>query len=77
MAPKLMINPKSRIPANLLETGQTWRMEGSRLLVELVGKHLVHYKLIKGEAKRTPLSLSNKKSVEKYLRDNKAVLVQG
>jgi hypothetical protein len=77
MAPKLMINPKSRIPVNLLETGQTWRMEGSRLLVELVGKHLVHYKLIKGEAKRTPLSLSNKRSVEKYLKDNKAVLVQG
>ena len=52
-------------------------MEGSRLHVELVGKHLVHYKLIKDEAKRTPLSLSNKKSVEKYLKDNKAVLVQG
>ena len=72
-----MIKPKSRIPVKLLETGQTWRMEGSRLLVELVGKHLVHYKLIKGEAKRTPLSLSNKRSVEKYLKDNKAVLVQG
>jgi hypothetical protein len=52
-------------------------MEGSRLLIELVGKHLVHYKLIKNDAKRTPLSLSNKKSVEKYLKDNKAVLVQG
>jgi hypothetical protein len=52
-------------------------MEGSRLYVELVGKHLVHYKLIKDEAKRTPLSLSNKRSVEKYLKDKKAVLVQG
>jgi hypothetical protein len=52
-------------------------MEDARLLIELVGKHLVHYKLIKGEAKRTPLSLSNKKSVEKYLKANKAVLVQG
>ena len=58
-----------------LETGQTWRMEGSRLRIELVGKHLVHYKLIKDEAKRTPLSLSNKKSVEKFLKDKKAVLV--
>jgi hypothetical protein len=71
------MNQKSRIPANSLETGQVWRMEGSRLLIELVGKHLVHYKLIKDEAKRTPLSLSNKKSVEKYLKDKKAVLVQG
>jgi hypothetical protein len=71
------MNLKSRIPAKLLETGQVWRMEDARLLIELVGKHLVHYKLIKGEAKRTPLSLSNKKSVEKYLKANKAVLVQG
>ena len=52
-------------------------MEDSRLLIELVGKHLVHYKLVKSGAKRTPMSLSNKKSVEKYLRDNQAVLVQG
>jgi len=71
------MNRKSRIPANPLVTGQVWRMEGSRLLIELVGKYLVHYKLIKDEAKRTPLSLSNKKSVEKYLKDKKAVLVQG
>ena len=72
-----LTNQKSRIPANLLETGQVWRMDDSRLQIELVGKRLVHYKLIKGEAKRTPLSLSNKKNVEKYLKDNKAVLVQG
>jgi len=71
------MNRKSRIPANPLVTGQVWRMEGSRLHIELVGKHLVHYKLIKDEAKRTPLSLSNKRSVEKYLKDKKAVLVQG
>ena len=67
---------KSRIPLKALETGQVWRMEDSHLHIELVGKHLVHYKLIKGGAKRTPLSLSNKKSVEKYLKDNQAVLVQ-
>jgi hypothetical protein len=71
------MNQKRRIPAHSLETGQVWRMEGSRLRIELVGKHLVHYKLIRDEAKRTPLSLSNKKSVEKYLKDKKAVLVQG
>jgi hypothetical protein len=72
-----LTNPKNRIPANPLETGQVWRMKESSLHIELVGKHLVHYKLIKGETKRTPLSLSNKKNVEKYLKDNKAVLVQG
>jgi hypothetical protein len=68
---------KNRIPLRPLETGQVWRMEDSRLQIELVGKHLVHYKLIKSGAKRTPMSLSNKKSVEKYLKDNQAVLVQG
>ncbi len=68
---------KRRFPANPLETGQVWRMEGSRLHIELVGKHLVHYKLIKDQAKRTPLSLSNKKSVEKYLKANNAILVHG
>ena len=72
----MLINPKSRIPQKPLQTGQVWRMEDARLLVDLVGKHLVHYKLIKHEAKRTPMSLSNIRSVEKYLKDNKAVLVQ-
>jgi len=69
------MNHKSRIPHKPLETGQVWRMEDSNLHVDLVGKHLVHYKLIKHEAKRTPMSLSNIKAVEKYLKTNKAVLV--
>ena len=68
---------KSRIPLNLLETGQVWRMKDSHLDIDLVGKYLVHYKLIKQVAKRTPMSLSNIKEVEKYLKDNKAVLVPG
>jgi hypothetical protein len=71
------MNPKSRIPLKPLETGQVWRMENSHLHVDLVGKHLVHYKLIKHEAKRTPMSISNKQAVQKYLKGNKAVLVQG
>jgi len=71
------MNHKNRIPLKPLVTGQVWRMEGSHLHIDLVGKHLVHYKLVKHEAKRTPMSLSNIKTVEKYLKDNKAVLVQG
>jgi hypothetical protein len=71
------MSQKIRTPAAPLTTGQVWRMEDSHLHVDLVGKHLVHYKLIKRDAKRTPMSLSNKKSVEKYLKTNKAVLVQG
>ena len=68
---------KSRIPLKLLETGQVWRMKGSHLDINLVGRHLVHYRLIKQEAKRTPMSLSSIKDVVKYLKDNKAVLVPG
>jgi len=71
------MNQKSRIPLKPLETGQVWQMEDSHLQVDLVGKHLVHYKLIKHEAKRTPMSLCSKKAVEKYLKSNNAVLVQG
>jgi hypothetical protein len=73
----MLIKQKSRIPLKPLQTGQVWQMEDSHLHVDLVGKHLVHYKLVKREAKRTPMSLSNIKAVEKYLKDNKAVLIQG
>ncbi len=69
------MNQPTRTPLTELQSGQTWRMEDAHLLISLVGKHLVHYKLIKGETKRTPTSLSAKKAVEKYLRENKAVLV--
>jgi hypothetical protein len=73
----MLVNQKSRIPLKLLATGQVWRMKGSHLDIDLVGKYLVHYKLIKQEAKRTPMSLSSIKAVAKYLKDNKAVLVPG
>ena len=71
------MNQKSRIALKLLETGQVWRMKDSHLDIDLVGKYLVHYKLIKHEAKRTPMSLSSIKAVAKYLKDNKAILVPG
>ena len=73
----MLIKQKSRVPLKPLQTGQVWQMEDSHLHVDLVGKHLVHYKLVKREAKRTPMSLSNIKAVEKYLKVNKAVLVEG
>jgi hypothetical protein len=50
-------------------------MVDSHLDIDLVGKYLVHYKLIKQEVKRTPMSLSSIKDVKKYLKDHKAVLV--
>ncbi len=71
------MNQKNHIRHEPLQNGQVWRMADSHLHVDLVGKHLVHYRLVKNEAKRTPMSLSNIKTVEKYLKTNKAVLVQG
>jgi len=68
---------KNLIPPQELASGQVWAMDDSELQVGLVGKHLVHYKLVKGNAKRTSTSLSGKKAVEKFLKDNKAVLLHG
>jgi len=59
-----------------LETGQIWRMAELNLCVGLVGKLLVHYKLAKPDAIRSSNSCSSKVTVEKYLKKNKAVLVQ-
>ena len=73
----MIVNQKRRIPPKPLETGQVWRMEDSHLDISRVGKYLVHYKLIKQEVKRTPMSLSSIKDVVKYLKHNKAVLLPG
>jgi hypothetical protein len=59
-----------------LQNGQTWQMKDASLEISLVGKHLVHYKLIRGETKRTPTSLSGIKVVQKFLKEKKAVLVE-
>ena len=66
--------PRNRLQP--LETGQVWRMAELNLHVGLVGKLLVHYKLAKPDAVRSSNSCSSKATVEKYLKKNKAVLVQ-
>jgi hypothetical protein len=58
-----------------LVTGQVWRMAGADLQVGMIGKLLVHYKLGKPHALRVPNSCSGIKTIEKYLKANKAVLV--
>lgn len=58
-----------------LETGQVWRMAEANLQVGLVGKLLVHYKLGKPNAVRVANSCNGIKTIEKYLKANKAVLV--
>jgi hypothetical protein len=66
---------RSRIPVEL-QTGQVWELENSNLHIGLIGKTLVHYKHFKDNAKRAPISLTAKKVLEKYLKENKATLLQ-
>lgn len=72
--------PRTTRPARAvrkpLESGQNWRMGEDVLRVEMVGKLLVHYKLIRAKAVRTPTSISSITTLQKYIRKNKAVLDQ-
>jgi hypothetical protein len=69
--------PKANVRSsqNALEAGQRWRMADMTLEVGMVGKHLVHYKLGKTGAPRIPNSCDGIKTIQKYLKTNKAVLV--
>lgn len=67
--------PSRRTHSQPLEAGQVWRMAGANLQVGMVGKLLVHYKLGKPDAVRVANSCNGIKTIEKYLKANKAVLV--
>jgi hypothetical protein len=67
--------PARRLQLPPLEAGQTWRMAEANLQVGMVGKLLVHYKLGKPNAIRVANSCNGIKTIEKYLKANKAVLV--
>jgi hypothetical protein len=67
MAPRRIVQPA-------LAAGQLWRMAGADLRVGMVGKLLVHYKLGKPNVVRVPNSINLIKTVEKYLKANKAAL---
>jgi hypothetical protein len=68
---------KPRMPVQPLEGGQTWRMAELNLQVGLVGKFPAHYKPAKPDAIRIKNSISGRGAVEKYLKKNKAFLIQG
>jgi hypothetical protein len=69
---------KTTIPLRARQTslvaGQVWRMPKGNLQVVMVGKLLVHYKLGKLDAVRIPHACNGIKTIEKYLKSNKAVL---
>ncbi len=66
--------PARRPRPEPLATGQIWHMAEANLQVGMVGKLLVHYKLGKPNALRVANSCSGIKTIEKYLKANKAVL---
>jgi hypothetical protein len=68
--------PIRRARMKPLEAGQVWRMAEANLQVGMVGKFLVHYKLGKPNAVRVANSCNAIKTIEKYLKANKAVLVK-
>lgn len=49
-------------------------MKENRVHIGVVGKTLVHYKLLKGDVKRAPNSLTSQIALHHYLKKNKAVL---
>jgi len=71
----MKIKPSRRLRKQPLEEGQVWRMAEANLQVGMVGKLLVHYKLGKPNAVRVANSCNGIKTIEKYLKANKAVLV--
>ena len=70
------IKPTRRVPLKPLETGQLWRMAELNLRVGMIGTWLVHYNLAKPDAVRSANSVTGRATMEKYLKRNKAVLIQ-
>ena len=66
----------ARVHQKPLEAGQIWHMAEAHLHVREVGKLLVHYKLGKPNATRVSNSCNGIKTIEKFLKTNKAVLVE-
>jgi hypothetical protein len=72
LAAKLI--PVNRIVQPPLEAGQLWQMAEADLVIGIVGRLQVQYKLRKPNDVRTPNFCSSIKSVQHYLEANQAVL---
>jgi hypothetical protein len=58
------------------EGGQVWQLEHSHVQIELVGRTLVHYRHYTGMAKRPPILLSSKLALEKFLKRQRATVIE-
>ena len=68
---------KTRTPLAVLQTGQVWELEGSKVQISMVGKLLVHYRHSRAKAQRVPISLSSIADLQAFLLEKKAILVVG
>lgn len=66
--------PAAALPA--FATGQIWQMEKSRVQIGMIGKTLVHYKHFRAGNVRSPVTLTGRVALEKFLIENSAVLVE-
>jgi len=76
IASNAVMKSKPRVPQPAIEAGQVWQMEAVTCHIGQVGKTLVNYKLLKGDAVRGPSSLGNKEALMKHLKAKKAVLLK-
>jgi len=76
-APRTSAPRPVRPPFTPLAAGQIWQLGEANLKVEMVGKLLLHYKLAKPNAVRTPTSIAGISTLVKYMKKNKAVLISG
>ena len=76
-APAAKTVKPARIPLKPLASGQVWLVGEAHLKVEMIGKLLVHYKLAKPSAVRTPTSIAGITTLMKFMKKSKAVLIQG
>lgn len=68
--------PNSKTLASSFVSGQTWAMGDSQLKISLVGKTLVHYKHYRGVANASPVFLSSKIALGKFLKERRATLME-
>ncbi len=77
VAPVVKAAKPARVPMKALASGQVWLVGDAHLKVEMIGKLLVHYKLAKPTAVRTPTSIAGISTLLKFMKKSKAVLIQG
>ena len=68
---------KKPAPLQPFQDGQIWQLGDSNVQIAHVGKTLVHYKHYKAQTKRSPVRLSNKGVLERFLQENDAILLHG